>query len=43
MRHARYPLPNRRRSNFVRPRFLRIRDALGELFLIAILISRRND
>ena len=43
MRHARYQLPNRRRGNFVRPRFFLIRDALVEPFLFAILISLRND
>ena len=43
MRHARYPLHNRCRDNFVRQRFFRIRDALVDLFLFAILISLRND
>ena len=43
MRHARYPLPNRRHRNFIRQRFLRISDTLGDLFLLAILISLRND
>ena len=39
MRHARYLLPNRRRSNFVRMGFFRIRDALVDLFFIAILLK----
>ena len=43
MRHARYLLPNRRSGNLVRPRFFRIRDALVNIFLIAILINLRND
>ena len=43
MRHTRYQLPNRRRGNFVRPRFFRIRDALVYLFLLSILINLRND
>jgi hypothetical protein len=43
MRHARHLLPNRQRGNFVRPRFFRIRDAVVDLFLFAVLISLRND